>query len=101
MIDEEEMLLMNNIKRFISGLIKAADIHEFNKLSQDKLVSFEFVTESGNLVKERIVLETKENSSYSKTKNEFSQKLITLDAEKRKQLLFELLTIEINSKIEA
>lgn len=98
MSDEEESLLMNNIKTFISGLIKAADIHEFNKLSQDKLVSFEFVTESGDLVKERIVLETKENSSFTKTKQEFSQKLITLDTEKRKQLLFELLTIEINNK---
>ena len=43
MIDEEEMLLMNNIKTYISGLIKAADIHEFNKVNKDKLVFFEFV----------------------------------------------------------
>lgn len=98
MSDEEETLLMNNIKTFISGLIKAADIHEFNKFSEDKLVSFEFVTESGDLIKERIVLEAKENSSFTKTKQDFSQKLITLDAEKRKQLLFELLTLEINNK---
>ena len=97
MIDEEEMLLMNNIKTYISGLIKAADIHEFNKLSEDKLVSFEFVTENGNLVTEKIVVETKENKLLDKTKYEFSQKLITLDAEKRKQLLFELLAIEINN----
>lgn len=98
MSDEEETLLMNNIKTFISGLMKAADIHEFNKLSHDKLVSFEYVTENGDLVKERIVIETKENTSFTKTKQDFSQKLITLDAEKRKQLLFELLTLEINNK---
>lgn len=98
MIDEEEILLMNNIKAFISGLIKAADIHEFNKLSGDKLVSFEFVSESGDLVKEKIVIDTRVNGKYSGVKNELTEKLIILDVEKRKQLLFELLTLELNSK---
>ena len=98
MIDEEEPLLMNNIKSYISGLIKAADIHEFNKLSDDKLVSFEFIDESGDLVKQRIVIDTKINGKYSGVKNELTQKLVTLDAEKRKQLLFELLAFELNNK---
>lgn len=98
MIDEEEILLMNNIKAFISGLIKAADIHAFNKLSEDKLVSFEFVSESGDLVKERIVIDSKVNGKYSGVKNQLTEKLITLDTEKRKQLLFELLTLEMNNK---
>jgi hypothetical protein len=98
MIDEEESLLMNNIKAFISGLIKAAEIHEFNKLSDDKLVSFEFVSERGDLVKDRIIIDSKVNGAYSGVKKELKDKLVTLDAEKRKQLLFELLSLEMNNK---
>lgn len=98
MIDEEESLLMNNIKAFISGLIKASEIHEFNKLSDDKLVSFEFVSESGDLIKDKIIIDSKVNGIYSGVKKELKDKLVTLDAEKRKQLLFELLSLEMNNK---
>lgn len=95
MIDEEETLLMNNIKSFISSLIKASEIHEFNKLSNDKLVSFEFVSETGDLIKNKIIIDSKVNGSYSNIKKELKEKLITLEAEKRKQILFELLSVEI------
>ncbi len=100
MIDEEEVLLMNNIRAFMTGLIKSASIHEFNKLSSDKLVSFEFVSERGDLITERIVIDTKVNGVYSGVKKEFTEKLISLDSDKRKQLLFELLSLEMHSKDE-
>lgn len=100
MIDEEEILLMNNIRAFMLGLIKSAEIHEFNKLSSDKLVSFEFVSERGELVKERIVIDSKVNGVYSGVKQALSEKLVTLDGNKRKQLLFELLSLEMHSKDE-
>jgi hypothetical protein len=95
MIDEEETLLMNNIKSFISSLIKASEIHEFNKLSNDKLVSFEFVSETGDLIKNKIIIDSKVNGSYSNIKKELKEKLVTLEAEKRKQILFELLSVEM------
>ncbi|WP_016988896.1 hypothetical protein [Flavobacterium sp. ACAM 123] len=98
MIDEEEILLMNNIKAFVFGLIKASNIHEFNKLNTDKLVSIEFVDERGDLFTEKIVLDSKLNGEYSKVKEEFSKKIGSLDVSVRKQLLFELLTLEINKK---
>ncbi|RKS03075.1 ATP-binding protein [Flavobacterium sp. 102] len=99
MIDEEEVLLMNNIKAFMTGLIKSSAIHEFNKLSSDKLVSFEFVSERGDLIKERIVIDSKVNGAYSGVKKELTEKLIILDTDKRKQLLFELLSLEMNTNL--
>ncbi|WP_264529246.1 hypothetical protein [Flavobacterium sp. N502540] len=98
MIDEEELLMLNNIKSFITGLIKSAEIHEFNKVSNDKLVAFEFVSERGDLIKNKIVLDSKVNGVYSGVKKELKEKLTTLDMEKRKQLLFELLTQELSFK---
>lgn len=98
MIDEEEVLLLNNITAFVIGLIKSAEIHEFNQLSNDKLVSFEFVSERGDLIKDKIVLDSKVNGAYSGVKKELTEKLVALDSEKRKQLLFELLTFEMSYK---
>lgn len=100
MIDEEEILLINNLNAFITGLIKSAEIHEFNRVNDDKLVSFEFVSQTGDLVKDKILLNSKVNGAYSGVKKELKEKLVTLDTEKRKQLLFELLTLEMSHKYE-
>ena len=61
-------------------------------------MSFEFVDEKGNLIEERILIDAKVNGEYSGMKNDIAQKIITLDIEIRKQLLFELLTLEMNKK---
>ena len=100
MIDEEEILLMNNIKSFISGLVKASNIHEFNKLNNDKLVSLEFVDETGVLTTEKIVIDSKNSDDYIKIKHDLSNKMVSLSTEQKKQLLFELLNLEINNKIQ-
>lgn len=100
MIDEEEILLMNNIKSFISGLVKASNIHEFNKLNNDKLVSLEFVDETGVLTTEKIVIDSKNSDDYIKIKHDLSNKMVSLSNEQKKQLLFELLNLEINNKIQ-
>ena len=99
MIDEEEILLMNNIKSFISGLVKASNIHEFNKLNNDKLVSVEFVDEKGVLTVEKIVIDSKNSGDYITIKQDMSNKMVSLSTEQKKQLLFELLNLEINNKI--
>jgi hypothetical protein len=100
MIDEEEILLMNNVKAFISGLVKASNIHEFNKLNNDKLVSVEFVDEKGVLTKEKIVIDSKSSGDYITIKQDMSNKMVSLSTEQKKQLLFELLNLEINNKIQ-
>lgn len=99
MLDEEEILLMNNIRVFISGLIKASNIHEFNKLNNDKLVLFEFIDEKGILKSEKIVIDSKNSNEYVKIKNDLTQKIGDLSSDLKKQILFELLTLEINNKI--
>ena len=98
MIDEEEILLMNNIKEFILGLIKASNIHEFNKKNNNKLVLFEFLDESGKIVPEKIIIESKINTKYKTIKDDLLKSLGNLDDKKRKQILFELLTSEFKTK---
>lgn len=97
MIDEEEILLMNSIKEFIFGLVKAADIHEFNKVNKDKLVFFEFVDESGHTIPEKIIIDSENIIKYRKIKEELQSVISNLDDNVRKQILFELLTSEIKS----
>jgi hypothetical protein len=98
MIDEEETLLMNNIKEFILGLIKASNIHEFNSKNNNKLVLFEFLDESGKIVPEKIIIESKNNTKYKTIKDDLLKSLGNLDDKKRKQILFELLTSEFKTK---
>ena len=98
MIDEEEILLMNNIKEFVFGLIKAADIHAFNKVNKDKLVYFEFVDESGQTVPEKIIIDAENISKYKNIKEELKATISHLDNNVRKQILFELITSEIKTK---
>lgn len=96
MIDEEEVLLMNNIKHFSLGILKATDIHQFNKISNDKLISFEMTDASGLTRKEQIVVSIQKNDTYLSVKTKLNQKLSSLDKENRKQILLELLTEELN-----
>lgn len=96
MIDEEENLLMNNLKEFLVSLIKTANIHEFNKANKDKLVFFDFVDESGTSFKEKIIIESKNKNNYDTVKGELKNRLKELDDNNRKQILFELLSSEFN-----
>lgn len=98
MLDEEEVLLTNSIKDFIFGLIKAADIHEFNKVNKDKLVFFEFVDESGLTVPDKIIIDSENVIKYKNIKVEVQTVISNLDENIRKQILFELLTSEIKTK---
>ena len=96
MIDEEEILLMNSLKEFIVGLIKTANIHDYNKANKDKLVFFDFVDERGLSFKEKIIIDSKNKTDYQTLKVELINKLKELDDNNRKQILFELLSSEFN-----
>jgi hypothetical protein len=90
--------MIDSIKEFIFGLVKAADIHEFNKVNKDKLVFFEFVDESGLTVPEKIIIDLENVLKYKNIKDELQAVISDLDENIRKQILFELLTSEIKSK---
>ena len=70
------------------------------KLNNDKLVSFEFVDEKGVLTMEKIVIDSKNSVDYITIKQDMSNKMVSLSTEQKKQLLFELLNLEINNKIQ-
>lgn len=97
LIDEEEILLMNNIKAFSLGLIKASDIHSFNNVNNDKLVLFEFVGASGDIVSDRLVIVNNPGKDYLNLKTELKQNLSKLDSDKRRQILLDLLSLELNN----
>lgn len=97
LIDEEEYLLMNNIKTFILGLIKASEIHPYNKDNKDKLVFFEFIGASGDVISNRLLINNNPSTDYLTLKSELKQNLSKLDTEKRQQLLIDLLSLELNN----
>ena len=97
LLDEEEPLLISNIKSLCLNLIKAAEIHTFNSNSKKgKLISFGFFNETGEFVDDTIVVKTKSSDDFKKVKYQVSNEINKLDEAKRKELLFELLYKEMN-----
>jgi hypothetical protein len=96
MLDEEEPLLITTIKDLSLGLIKAAEISDFNKNSkQGTLYSFRFFGESGEFVDDKFVINTKASKEFTSMKKEISETISKLDDAKRKELLVELLSKEM------
>lgn len=97
LLDEEEPLLMDNIKDLSLGLIKAAEIRNFNKNSeQGTLYSIRFFGESGEYVDNKLVVNTNTSKEFTSIKKEISETISKLDEVKRKELLVELLSKEMN-----
>lgn len=97
LLDEEEPLLMSNIKDLSLGLIKASKIHNFNSISNDeKLISFGFFRENGEFVDDTAIVKSKVSKEFSTLKKELTTTLGSLDKQKRKELLAELLLKEMN-----
>lgn len=97
MLDEEESLLMENIKDLSLGLIKATEIQKYNRNSSDgKLYSIRFFGETGEFVDDRFVIKRKESKEFKKTKLIISESIEKLDELKRKELLIELLSKEMS-----
>ena len=96
LLDEEEPLLMNNIKELSLSLIKASDMHEFNARSKtETLISFGFFKETGEFVDDTIVLSANVDKKYSSLKNKVIENISKLEPTKRKDLLVELLSKEM------
>lgn len=96
-LDDEEPLLFNNIKDLSLGLIKAAEIGNFNKNSEKgKLYSFRFFGESGTYIDDKLVIQDKTSMEFSTIKTEITSKMLKLNSQERKELLIELLSKEMD-----
>ena len=97
LLDEEEPLLVNTIKDLSLGLIKASEIRNFNKNSdQGTLYSIRFFGETGEYVDDKLVVNTNTSKEFTSIKNEISKTISQLDETKRKELLVELLSKEMH-----
>jgi hypothetical protein len=96
LLDEEEEFLMNNIKDLSLGIIKAAEIKEYNKHSSNgTLYSIRFFGENGEFVDSKLVVDSDSSKEFGEVRKNVSLAIKRLDVSKRKELLIELLSQEI------
>ena len=99
LLDEEEPLLISTIKNLSLGLIKASEIRNFNKNSnQGTLYSIRFFGETGEFVDDKLVVNTNTSKEFKLIKKNISETISKLDEAKRKELLVELLSKEMHLK---
>ncbi len=97
LLDEEELLLMNNIQDLSLGIIKAAEIKEYNENSGNgKLYSIRFFEESGGFVDNKLFVNSESTSEFIEARKTVSSVIGKLDESKRKELLIELLSQELS-----
>ncbi len=99
MIDEEEVLLVTNLEEFLLGLIKASELHEFKSNDNRKMVSIQMIDSSGTILDHKIIVSSEYNKEFESVRMQLKEKLVTLDIHKRKQLLMELLSTELNQDL--
>ncbi|MDQ6469012.1 hypothetical protein RB619_00060 [Flavobacterium sp. LHD-80] len=99
MIDEEDVLLITNLENFLLGLIKASELHEFKSSENKKMISIQMIGSSGRILDDKIILSNEYNKEFEAVRVQLKEKLITLDIHKRKQLLMELLSTELNQDL--
>lgn len=100
MIDEEELLLNTNLQHYLISLIRASDLHVFSNKENTKMISIELIGTSGNIINDKIIISNERHKDFDVLKSELQNRLGILDVHKRKQLLMELLSRELNEEIE-
>ncbi|WP_417859761.1 hypothetical protein [Winogradskyella sediminis] len=97
MLDEEEPILIDNIKDLSLGLIKATEIQKYNSSSTNgKLYSIRFFEATGGFKDERVFLASNEENTFKDAKEKIRTTIKDLDKDKRKELLIELLSKEMS-----
>lgn len=61
-----------------------------------KMVSIQLISSAGTLVDDKIIVSSESNPEVENVKSQLKEKLASLDVHRRKQLLMELLTSELN-----
>jgi hypothetical protein len=97
LLDEEEPLLITTIKDLSLGLIKASEIRSFNanNSNQGTLYSIRFFGETGEFIDNKLVVNINESEELKSIKKTISETINNLDTAKRKELLVELLSKEM------
>ena len=88
---------MDNIRNLSLGLIKAADISDFNKNSSNgSLYSIRFFGKTGEFIDDQFVINKDTSGEFKSIKDNVSSTLKKLNEMERKELLVELLSNELN-----
>ena len=99
LIDVEEHMLIKNIKDRIFGLLKAAEIQSFNKVSIDqKMYAFSFYEESGEALHDKLLISVDRTEKHNEVAKQIKNAIGQLTVEKRKAILLELLKKEFKSE---
>lgn len=99
MIDEEEALLITNLEGYLLGLMRASELHEFKSNDNKKMVSIQLFGSSGTIINDKIIITNEHSKEFESIRMQLKEKLVNLDVHKRKQLLMELLTTELNENL--
>lgn len=96
LLDEEEPLLISNIKDLSLGLIKASEIRFFNANSkQGTLFSIRFFDETGEFVDNKLIVNVDKSKDFTSVKKKVTEEISKLNDAKRKELLIELISKEM------
>lgn len=101
MLDEEEIVLMENIKSLSLGLVKAAEIQHYNKSSKNgTLYSIRFFGANGDFIDDKLVVNSESSKDFHEAKNNVVSSIKGLNESQRRELLVELLSKELELKNE-
>lgn len=97
LLDEEEPLLVNTIEELSLGLVKASEIGNFNRnTNQGTLYSIQFFSETGKILENKLVVNTDVSETFTTIKKTVSNSIGELTKLQRKELLIELLSKEMH-----
>ena len=70
-----------------------------SKKENTKMVSIQLFGSSGTMINDKIIISNEYNKEFESVRMQLKEKLVTLDVHKRKQLLMELLSVELNENL--
>lgn len=101
MLDEEEIVLMENIKDLSLGLLKAAEIQHYNQSSKNgTLYLIRFFGANGDFIDDKLVVNSESSKDFIDVKNNVASSIKGLNESQRRELLVELLSKELELKNE-
>ena len=74
-------------------------MNKFSIKENTKMVSIQLSGSSGTLINDKIIISKEYNKELETVRAQLKEKLVTLDVHKRKQLLMELLSTEMNEDL--
>jgi len=93
--DEEEAVLYKAIEDLAIGLLKAGEIHEFNKVSNnERMISYQLFNPNGEVFTDKVILNNRSIKKQKSTKDVLIRELSKYESEERRGILLELLEKE-------